>query len=246
MHELSNEARAILDLARDAHDPTDRDRRRLTGAMALQLGAAVVMSSSATTAAASGGVSSVAAATSAGLGTKVLVSIAVVGLVTGGVALQAANPAARRVHDPAPLLAPAPREEAASVRARAASDDPIAPPVIDAPPSAVESAPAHERPTRVRAATEDTLAIEVGVLGSVRAALHAGEPARALSLLESHRATFARGMLREEFLAARVMALRDLGRRTEAAAALAQFVAEMPTSPLAAALASQADRASEP
>src|SRR5262245_37599911 len=98
MHELSDDARSILDLARDAADPTDGDRRRVTRAMVAQLGAAAVLTSSATTssatlAAATGGAGSAAAAVAgAGLGAKVLTSLAVVGLVAGGVALKSTVP----------------------------------------------------------------------------------------------------------------------------------------------------------
>src|SRR5262249_38465386 len=148
------------------------------------------------------------------------------------------------------------------------SGEPTAPlATVDAPSAVAQPAPvasAAAQPAPVASAAEvtntevprraasgpspaphGTLALEVGVLGSVRSALRAGEPARALALLDAHRGTFARGMLREEFLAARVMALRALGRPAEAAAEAARFAAEMPHSPLATELASPADE-SEP
>src|SRR5437016_435173 len=93
MHRLSEDAQAILDSARDGDDPTDRDRRRLTGAIAVQLGAAAMVSSTTAGAAASAAASTTAAATGvgsvvtgAGFMTKVLASMALVGAVTGGVA----------------------------------------------------------------------------------------------------------------------------------------------------------------
>jgi hypothetical protein len=235
MHELSDEARSILDLAEDAHDPTDRDRRRVRRAMVAQLGATAVISSSSTMAAASGA-GATATATGVSFGAKVLASIAIVGMAAGGAALPTTRPIAHPNSEPPPIAAKAPAERAEP--ARAAPGDDVAP--VPAEPPAAEPPPpaprAHASPTR-----GDALAVEVGVLGSARAALRLGEPARALALLESHRGTFARGMLREEFLAARVMALHDLGRRSEAAAALAQFAAEMPKSPLLAELASRID-----
>jgi hypothetical protein len=252
MHELSDDARTILDLVRDVDDPTDRDKKRVTRAMIAQIGVAAVVSSSATMAAASGGAGTVAAATGVSLGTKVLASVAVAGLVAGGAVLQ-------RTSSVAPPVRPS-----AAVVARAAQPEPAAPIVEAAAPavreptaeaSPAETSPAEappvETPRRTAPrshapAAQEALALEVSVLGSVRSALRAGEPLRALALLDAHRATFARGMLREEYLAARVMALRDLGRRDEAAAAATQFAAEMPHSPLAAELASRTEAEARP
>jgi hypothetical protein len=247
MHELSDDARSILDLARDAADPTDRDRKRVKGAMIAQLGAAAaVVSSSTTIAAASGGTGTAAAAAGVGLGVKVLASVAVVGLVAGGAAWRSASSIATRVHEPPPVVA---RATSAERAAPLATDvPPLAPPAPPVSPSEETPAetPLHAAPRPLAPVAQGALALEVSVLGSARSALRAGEPLRALALLDAHRATFARGMLREEYLAARVMTLRDLGRRAEASAAARQFAAEMPHSPLAAELASRADAEPRP
>jgi hypothetical protein len=273
MHRLNDDAQAILDTARDAHNPTDRDRRRLKGAMAVQLGAAAMVSSTtvgaaasaaaASTTAAAGGVGS--ALIGAGLMTKALAAMALVGAVTAGVAvhrrgapmrnpvvnfstaIEASSPSLPRAVAPEIAKSPAPEiaSTAAPATASAAAPASTAVPVV-APRAKSRldiGGPSRQRePTPLLEATSnaDTLAREVSVLGSARAALRDHEPARALALLDANRATFAQGMLREEFLAARIFALRDLGRAVEADAAAAQFAAEMPHSPLAGE--SQPDR----
>jgi hypothetical protein len=89
MRELSDEAQSLLDATRGAHDPTDRDRRRLRGAMVAQLGAAALVSSSATLAAASGG-----AAAGGMLGAvKVVAAVAALSLAAGTVTWQATRSA---------------------------------------------------------------------------------------------------------------------------------------------------------
>jgi hypothetical protein len=67
MINLDDEARVLLDLARDAHDPSDDDRARVRAALASRLGAAAGLGLAAgVTAAGLGSAAKIAAATSAG------------------------------------------------------------------------------------------------------------------------------------------------------------------------------------
>ena len=64
-------------------------------------------------------------------------------------------------------------------------------------------------------------------------AARAGNPSKALQLLDDHARRFPRGTLREERIAARVHALCALGRRSEASEEAETFLAETPQSPYA-------------
>jgi hypothetical protein len=74
---------------------------------------------------------------------------------------------------------------------------------------------------------------ELGVIREAQGALQAGDANRALSLLDEHSAANRQGILREERMAARVLALCELGRTDEARAEAARFLRESPASPLA-------------
>jgi hypothetical protein len=261
MDRLSDDAKDILDIVRDADNPTDRDRRRLAGAMAVRLGAAAMVStatvgvSSSVGAGAGAAAAGVGSATAgAGVVTKVLVSMALAGAVGGGVALHHARAPMRSSvvmasRKPIDEVAPPPRVEPTPLAERRAVVEITTPEPAIEPPHAVVASRAKERtqpsaPSRLydpappveKTSRADMLAREVSVLASARAALLDHEPARALALLDANSATFAAGMLREEFLVARILALRDLGRTVEANALAAKFAKEMSHSPLAAEL----------
>jgi hypothetical protein len=237
MRELSDEARAILDLTRDADDPAPSDRRRLTAAMVGQLGAAAALTSAASSGAAAGAGVTAAATVGTGTAVKVLASMAVAGLLGGGAAWHQVRSEVAR----APAVAARPAAMASAPALRVEPSMPtevVAQPAPEIGAPAASSAPSSSSVApRARAPRVDALALEVGVVGEARRALVEGRPDRALALLDEHAETFARGALREEFLASRVLALRALGRTAEARAALERFVAEMPHSALAAGLA---------
>jgi hypothetical protein len=110
--------------------------------------------------------------------------------------------------------------------------------------------PAATRPTQARATQEpattaiepsitpaptaNTLGDELALITAARAALAGGRAADALASLDRYGQRFSRGMLRPESLAARVDALCALGERERARAVAAAFVAEFPSSALAA------------
>ena len=106
----------------------------------------------------------------------------------------------------------------------------VARPVVE--PAALEPAPAV--PVEPAAATPSSLAEEVHLLASAQRALNDGDPATALARLAEHGRRFPSGTMAEERDAARALALCRAGRRQEAQAAAARFLAERPTSPLAA------------
>ena len=220
MRELSNEARAMLDAARDGHDPNDHDRRRLTGAMVARLGAAAVISSSTTLAGS-------AAASSFALGAlKTLAAVVVTGSVSATLLWQTSRLAARQQ--------PTPSVEVTRNRAPEPYRAPSTPSVDGPVATAQPAPPAAQAERRRRAPTSSALglAAQVRTLAHARAALRRGQAAEALGVLEENAAVFRQGALREEFLAARVRCLRELGRDTEASDAARDFESEMPSSPL--------------
>jgi hypothetical protein len=229
MRELSDDARSLLDDARGAHDPSDGDRRRLRGAMVARLGAAAVVSSSAKLATASATGSLFGAA-------KVIATVALVGAASAGVVWQAA-----------PASPPTPQSPRHIERVAApprASTNVVPSVVAPAELASVAVAPASQAPSpppaaRARAVTPvmpvtpaNGLAEEVRVLSTARAHLREGQAELALTLLDGQAVRFERSALREEYLAARVRALRELGRETDARAAAADFAAAMPDSAL--------------
>jgi hypothetical protein len=82
-------------------------------------------------------------------------------------------------------------------------------------------------------APASSLAKEVAALEPVRHALESGAPLGALALLDRYRTEFPRGRLTEEAAALRVEALASAGRRSEARALGAEFLAKHPESPMA-------------
>jgi hypothetical protein len=84
----------------------------------------------------------------------------------------------------------------------------------------------------------DDLAAELDLLRAVHAALRARQADRALVLLDRYDRTVRAGPLDEEAQAARVAALCQLGRQTDARGALARFAAWWPGSVLATRLQS--------
>ncbi|HEY7371938.1 MAG TPA: hypothetical protein VIF57_07140, partial [Polyangia bacterium] len=74
---------------------------------------------------------------------------------------------------------------------------------------------------------------EIALIDGARAALGAGAPARALSLLDRYRARHPRGVLLPEALAMRVEAIDRTGDHRRARALARAFLADYPQSPLA-------------
>lgn len=79
----------------------------------------------------------------------------------------------------------------------------------------------------------DTVEAEAALLRKADAARKAGHAARALVLLDQHRARFPEGVLSEECEAERVVVLCALGRTNEARTTARRFLHSYPHSPLA-------------
>jgi len=97
-------------------------------------------------------------------------------------------------------------------------------PATGAPPAQVEK-PQAPRPA-------PTLADEIAQLEAARAALGAGDPKRALALLDHYTHATRGARLGDEALVLRLDALTRAGRGAEAAALARDFVAKNPGSPL--------------
>ncbi|HTQ08108.1 MAG TPA: tetratricopeptide repeat protein [Polyangiaceae bacterium] len=150
--------------------------------------------------------------------------------VAAGVALTAGLSAVRRGPvsvgpEPVPVRLtranPSPDlPRAASAAAR------VSPPASSAEPSAahVEKAAAP--------APAPTLGDEIAQLQAVRTALGAGDPKRALALLDRYARSTRGGSLGDEALVLRLDALTRAGRGAEASALASRFVANNPGSPL--------------
>jgi hypothetical protein len=109
-----------------------------------------------------------------------------------------------------------------------AQEAPSAPPVVSASRAPAASTAGAERPAVPDASTEQ----DAQLLQRAHAELSAN-PARALSLTRDHAVHFPDSPLLVEREALQIEALARLGRRNEAAAALAQFEARYPRSPYA-------------
>jgi hypothetical protein len=91
----------------------------------------------------------------------------------------------------------------------------------------------------------ELLRAELALIDAAGRALDSDHPKLALDLAAAHRARFNHGSMSEERAALEIMALCQLGRRAEAAAARAQFEARSPESPLRVQIAVRCKPASE-
>jgi hypothetical protein len=261
--DLSHEARAFIELARDSHDPGDDDRARVRAVLASRigvaaglglvagLGAAPQTTVSATAIAGAGG-GMTAGAVGAGtvalkvIGAAVILSATMVGAT---VVHRARHPPIARVA--VAERAPAPRQDRKAVvgpvvAAGAEVSAPASEPAREGakvPPtdSRIRSATAR-RPPRAYAivptppgVADETSFVQAGIV-----ARRSGQPGRALELFDMHARTFPQGVLAEERDVERALALADLGRITEARAAIDRFLRAHSASPLAAPLLSRA------
>jgi hypothetical protein len=171
--------------------------------------------------------------------------IAVIGLASVAVVAGTVAVRARYVAAPEAAVGPAHAERAPSPRtgtsALSTRVSPAAAPgqlasapaeasAVAPPPVAPAAAPAG---ARASAASGSTAAAELALLDEVRSALAGGDPARALSILESYPARFPRGVMGPEASVLRVQALVEAGDRSAAKRAADSFLKANPTSPYA-------------
>ena len=227
MSDLSPEARALLDAASHADDPTPADQDRVARALAAPLGLAALAPSTAQAAA----VSAASTATVTTLKTVAVVA-ALVAVGLGARARSAAPPS------PRPLTANVSAQPARPVDAqpRTVADAPVREAPALAPPVAPAAVEAHARggshAPRATAASADTLQAEIALLGEAHRALNSGDAAGALAHLTAYRERFPHGVLREERDVERVLVLCRLGRDAEAREAARAFLRSHPRSPL--------------
>jgi hypothetical protein len=114
----------------------------------------------------------------------------------------------------------------------AVSASPAAPPSLQ--PIAPVAALTSPAPAGASTSTEpvDDLTAQVELLRQAHAALRASEPKRALDLLDRRGAALRSGPLAEEAGAARISALCQLGRESDARSAIGSFLSSWPRSPL--------------
>ena len=225
MSELSPEARNLLARARVGLASRPADRSRVERALAIQLGLGATVAVAGTT----------SAAKAAGAGaTKWIVSMVLLGaLGAGGLwtyrSTRSQSPSSVPIAT-APTLAvvqPKPTVTASastiddSLPALAAPTESAAP----APPSAAIAKTAAP-PTKVAGSVAD----EARLLREANAALHAGNGAGALALLDEHQRKYPNGALSEERAAERVFALCTLGRVDQARREAVSFLKWHPKS----------------
>jgi hypothetical protein len=264
MNDLSGQARALIDVARTAEDPSAQDQARVRRALMMRVAgvtaATTLGSSTAAGAAAAGGAVGAATAGLAGIGWvgKTLIVAALGVAVTGGALVVTGHtpwsshrlpeqPANERPLAGVELAAPnGSGTDDVQTPNRAVSDpvadEPMPKPLESAAPPPVLAATRTISPEASSSAPRAPGSVERGpdieaelrLLREAQTALGSGRAERALEILDLHQSTFATGALREERMAARVFALCDLGRVEQARVEAARFLLEAPGSPLAA------------
>jgi hypothetical protein len=224
MIDLDSRARAIVEAARDADNPTPSDRDRIKRAVLVQLAA--------------GAVATTAAASTMTVGMKVGLAVLAVSLVGGGTA---GVWKLRASHDAAGVATRAPMRKVAVQGGTAA---PVEIPVMVEPAA---SAPVENRARRgdksrklagpgaresERLADEDQLNAEVAVLKRAREELRLGRPAQALEALLEYDRRFGKGVLGEERQAMAAIAACQARPGPSARAQAQAFVLSSPKSPL--------------
>jgi hypothetical protein len=221
MNGLDSHARAILDAARNADNPTKGQRERTARAMALRFGfGTAAISTSAT------GWATLATA-------KVWIPAVLVVASGAGSAVwfeaKRPAPAAAQMVATAPAVeAPLPSGVEVAPPAATKEESTEAPPETAAPQR--QSKAARTKDNAVP--TTSHLQEETALLAEVNGALGAGQLRGALDLLDTYDRRFPNGVLREESAATRVVVLCQLERGSRAAAMAKRFLAQHASSPL--------------
>jgi len=229
---LSDEAERLIRDARAADAPPPERLRAIARDLLPKVAAGSAVALSAAQATALAGAAA-PVATKAVLGTGSLVSSLLVG-GAAGVAVVAAGALWR-----APAASEIPRAHSALVSpsARPLAPAPIVPPRAQVAETATDAEHAPKAPaTAVADASPSadpasTLASEVHLLNGAQYWITAGDGPRALAIIDRYLAEHPRGALREELLAARVLALCLSGDHGAARSAARAFVANSPRSP---------------
>lgn len=269
--ELSPEGRAALDAGRDDGAPSAEDRERVRRRIVATLGVGAFgtlgAASKASAAAAIGEAGSTGSTgIFTGVPTAAKLVLAAAGVAVGlGVGLVAMRPTpaeppanappasvATALTTPAPVVAPPPATAVPIV----ASPEPA----VEAHAPAPNEVPAPPRPTgsgakrpaapvwtpgsplEMTRAHAPTLQPELALIGAAQAALGGGDTAGALEHLDRHAERFPDGVLAQERMAARAIALCRLERLEAGRTELARLDREAPRSPLLARVRSECAR----
>ena len=228
MNDLNSRARAVIEAARDADDPSPADRDRIKHAVLVQVAAGLVAST-----AAAGTV-----AVGMSLGMKVGLAVLAVSLVGGG---SAGFVHWQGKHRTSNLATSTPRPKAATP---AATPVPVEIPTV-APPLATSPAPTESKARRLDkprklvgqgsvepTSQEDQLNAEVAVLKRAREELRLGRPTQALEALLEYDRRFGQGALGEERQAIAAIAACQAHPGPSARAQAQTFMRSSPKSPL--------------
>ena len=152
-------------------------------------------------------------------------------------------PGSVEVAEMTPVVEPAPAAVPVPGGPVAAGAGPL-PGVRPAPGAARPASPVQAAATPA-ADGPSALDAEIALVRDARAALRAGDPSRALSLLDDHDWRFPGGALSEDCAAERIYVLCALGRTDEARARAARFIASHSASPHASAVRASCGMAGE-
>lgn len=220
MNGLDNHARAILDAARNADDPTHGQRERSARAMALRFGFGTAALTTSTS-----GWAALAAA-------KVWIpAMLVVASGAGGaVWFESKRPTTASSFVAAPLAATKTTAAAAEVDPAMPKEEPAE---AMAETTAAQRGPGKSaRAKEPAATTSNHLQEETALLAEVNGALGSGQLRGALDLLDTYDRRYPNGVLREESSATRVVALCQLEHGPRAAALAKRFLTQHASSPL--------------
>lgn len=261
--DLSPQAKAIVEAGRNDEGPSAEDRDRIRRGIVATLGVGAFGSLGAAgeaSAATAGAGASVASGALATMTTTKLV-LAVVGLTgivgAGVVGVASSRTEAPRTEVPAasataresarvaaPLTVLAPSSVAEPVVVPAPAPAPVAR-VEPAPVAAASAAPTTRpraptpiftpgQPLEMIRAHAPTLQAELALIGAAQAALGSGDTPGALAHLDRHAERFPEGVLAQERLAARAIALCRLGRLSDGRLEIERLARAAPRSPLLA------------
>lgn len=229
MDDMSPELRALTDSARRGDDPTDDDRARVRRALALKLGAAAL----GTSAAASAG-SSASVAASKGVFVVWWFKVGVAALVVASVTTAVVVTRPKQSGAPVRVSAPSAVARVREAPARMETDVAMTPAVrVETPDAAVASAPSAAVVRQTPRAREEAndLTEELAALREARRAMAAGEPERALEILDTYARAHHGGVMAVEREGARLIASCAAGRDVRAEAEA--FVTRHGDAPLA-------------
>jgi hypothetical protein len=236
--DLSQDARSLIASTQHDDDPHPVDEARVHRALMLKIGAGAVAGG----VAAAAGQQALSAAAKASTWSALLghvgfkiAAIAVIGgaVTAGGVIAMVREPASQprplsASHVPAPTVASAPVEPP-----KVDEDRPV--PVDELPIAATSaSAPEPDKSVAPSAALHrnPNLGAEVAAVEEANRALRAGDPERAMRVLDGNAKLLEGGTLKEESDVARILALCDMGKQEAAAAEARRFLQVAPHSPL--------------